>query len=146
MPNSPELDIEDIKEKIELRYPYLLVDRVVELENNRIKALKNVTVNEPFFQGHFPEPGPSVMPGTMIVEAMAQVSGLLVAQDSEKEGLGYLVGVDGARFRQKVKPGDQIELEGELEKMRSSICKVKVEVRVDEELVSEGKITLAFEA
>ncbi len=145
MPSSPELDIEDIKDKIELRYPYLLVDRVVELEANRIKALKNVTVNEPFFQGHFPEPGPSVMPGTMIVEAMAQVSGLLVSSHREAGGLGYLVGVDGARFRKKVKPGDQLELVGELEKMRSSICKVKVEARVDNELASEGEITLAFE-
>ena len=145
MPSSPELDIEDIKDKIELRYPYLLVDRVVELEANRIKALKNVTVNEPFFQGHFPEPGPSVMPGTMIVEAMAQVSGLLVSSRREAGGLGYLVGVDGARFRKKVKPGDQLELVGELAKMRSSICRVKVEARVDNELASEGEITLAFE-
>jgi len=146
VPNSFEMDIEDIKDKIELRYPYLLVDRVVELEQGRIKALKNVTVNEPFFQGHFPEPGPSVMPGTMIVEAMAQVAGLLVAGEREGEDLGYLVGVDGARFRKKVKPGDQLELIGELEKMRSSICKVKVEVLVDSELASEGEITLAFEA
>lgn len=146
MPSSSELDIEDIKDKIELRYPYLLVDRVVELEDHRIKALKNVTVNEPFFQGHFPEPGPSVMPGTMIVEAMAQVAGLLVAEDKEGEGLGYLVGIDGARFRKKVKPGDQLELIGELEKMRSSISKVKVEVLVGGELASEGEITLAFEA
>lgn len=146
MPNSSGMDIEDIKDKIELRYPYLLVDRVVELEDDRIKALKNVTVNEPFFQGHFPEPGPSVMPGTMIVEAMAQVSGLLVSSEREEGGLGYLVGVDGARFRKKVKPGDQLELVGELEKMRSSICKVKVEVRVGSELASEGEVTLAFEA
>jgi len=146
VPSSSELDIEDIKDKIELRYPYLLVDRVVELEDHRIKALKNVTVNEPFFQGHFPEPGPSVMPGTMIVEAMAQVAGLLVAEDKEGEGLGYLVGIDGARFRKKVKPGDQLELIGELEKMRSSISKVKVEVLVGGELASEGEITLAFEA
>lgn len=146
MHNSPEMDIETVKDKIELRYPYLLVDRVVELKEGRIKALKNVTINEPFFQGHFPEPGPSVMPGTMIVEAMAQVSGLLVSSDREEGGLGYLVGVDGARFRKKVTPGDQLELVGQLEKMRSSICKVKVEVKVDNELTSEGEITLAFES
>lgn len=145
MRNSPEMDIEAVKDKIELRYPYLLVDRVVELKEDRIKALKNVTINEPFFQGHFPEPGPSVMPGTMIVEAMAQVSGLLVSSDREEGGLGYLVGIDGARFRKKVKPGDQLELVGQLEKMRSSICKVKVEVNVDSELASEAEITLAFE-
>ncbi len=146
MHNSPEMDIEAVKDKIELRYPYLLVDRVVELKEDRIKALKNVTINEPFFQGHFPEPGPSVMPGTMIVEAMAQVSGLLVSSDRDDGGLGYLVGIDGARFRKKVKPGDQLVLIGQLEKFRSSICKVKVEVNVDGELASEGEITLAFEA
>lgn len=139
------MDIEEIKDAIELRYPYLLVDRIVELEDDRVKGIKNVTINEPFFQGHFPEPGPSVMPGTMIVEAMAQVAGILAGRDREETRLGYLVGVDGARFREKVIPGDQLTLEGKLERKRSSVCRVLVEASVKGELVSEAEITLAFE-
>lgn len=138
------MDIEEIKQAIELRYPYLLVDRVVERNGKKLVALKNVTINEPFFQGHFPEPGPSVMPGTMIIEAMAQVSGLLAREVLGEEGVGFLVGVDGAKFRQKVTPGDQLVLEANIDRSRSSLCKVDVEGYVNEELVSEAEITLAF--
>lgn len=140
------MDIEEIKDHISLRYPYLLIDRIVELDDERVKGIKNVTINEPFFQGHFPDPGPSVMPGTMITEAMAQVAGILVAWDREEGGLGYLVGVDDARFRQKVKPGDQLILEAKLERRRSSICKAQVKARVDGKLASEAVITLAFDS
>lgn len=139
------MDIEEIKETIALRYPYLLVDRVIECDGDKLVALKNVTVNEPFFQGHFPEPGPSVMPGTMIVEGMAQVSGLLAREVLGGEGIGYLVGVDGAKFRRKVTPGDQLVLEAEMERARSSFCKVSVDAYVDEDLVAEAQIKLAFE-
>ncbi|MBS3793178.1 3-hydroxyacyl-ACP dehydratase FabZ [Candidatus Bipolaricaulota bacterium] len=139
------MDVEEIKNRIPLRYPYLLVDRVLAFEEGKLRALKNVTINEPFFQGHFPEPGPSVMPGTMIVEAMAQVSGILAGLTTGREGLGYLVGVDGARFRKKVTPGDQLVLEAELERSRGSICRVKVSAFVEEELASEAEVTLAFE-
>ncbi|MFW6104500.1 MAG: 3-hydroxyacyl-ACP dehydratase FabZ [Candidatus Bipolaricaulota bacterium] len=139
------MDIEEIKNRIPLRYPYLLVDRVLDSEEGKLRALKNVTINEPFFQGHFPEPGPSVMPGTMIVEAMAQVSGILAGLTTDREGLGYLVGVDGARFRKKVTPGDQLVLEAKLERSRGSICRVYVSAFVEEELASEAEVTLAFE-
>lgn len=138
------MDIEEIKDAIALRYPYLLVDRVVEYDGEKLMALKNVTINEPFFQGHFPEPEPSVMPGTMIVESMAQVSGLLAREVIGSEGIGYLVGVDGAKFRRKVTPGDQLVLKAEMGRARSSLCKVDVEAYVDEELVAESEITLAF--
>ncbi|MFB6214665.1 MAG: 3-hydroxyacyl-ACP dehydratase FabZ [Candidatus Bipolaricaulia bacterium] len=138
------MDIEEIKDAIALRYPYLLVDRVIEYNGEEMVALKNVTVNEPFFQGHFPEPGPSVMPGTMIVEGMAQVSGLLARKVLGKEGIGYLVGVDGAKFRQKVTPGDQLVLKAEMNRARSNLCKVDVKASVDEEPVAEAEITLAF--
>ncbi len=139
------MDVEEIKEKIPLRYPYLLVDRVVELEGEKLRALKNVTVNEPFFQGHFPEPGPSIMPGTMIVEGMAQVAGILAQEVLGEGGMGYLVGVDKARFRNKVTPGDQIVFEGNLDRARSSICRVQVDAFVNETLVAEAGITLAFD-
>ena len=140
-----EMDIEEIKNRIPLRYPYLLVDRVLDFEEGKLRALKNVTVNEPFFQGHFPEPGPSVMPGTMIVEAMAQVSGILAGLTMNREGLGYLVGIDGARFRKKVTPGDQLVFKAELERNRGSICRVNISAFVKEELVSEAEVTLAFD-
>ena len=139
------MDIEEIKKAIELRYPYLLVDRVVEADGEELVALKNVTINEPFFQGHFPEPGPSVMPGTMIIEAMAQVSGLLARKVLGGEGIGYLVGVDGARFREKVTPGDQLVLKAQMLRARSSMCKVDVTASVDEDKVAEAEITLAFD-
>ncbi|MBS3765113.1 3-hydroxyacyl-ACP dehydratase FabZ [Candidatus Bipolaricaulota bacterium] len=139
------MDIEEIKDNIALRYPYLLVDRIIDIDGDEVKGIKNVTINEPFFQGHFPDPGPSVMPGTMIIEAMAQVAGVLVAQGREEDGLGYLVGVDEARFRKKVKPGDQLLLEAKLKRKRSSIRKVRVEAKVEEELASEAEITLAFD-
>ncbi len=139
------MDIEEIKEAIELRYPYLLVDRVMEIDGESIRALKNVTVNEPFFQGHFPEPGPSVMPGTMIVEGMAQVAGILARQKLGGEGIGFLVGIDGARFREKVTPGDQLVFAGEINRARSSICRVAVEGSVDGETVAEAEITLALD-
>jgi len=140
-----KMNIEEIKDKIELRYPYLLVDRVTEREGDKLVALKNVTINEPFFQGHFPEPGPSVMPGTMIVEGMAQVSGLLAREVLGGEGIGYLVGVDGAKFRGKVTPGDQLVLKAEMKRARSKMCKVGVKGYVDEDLVAEAEITLAFD-
>ncbi|MFB6290731.1 MAG: 3-hydroxyacyl-ACP dehydratase FabZ [Candidatus Bipolaricaulia bacterium] len=138
------MDIEEIKNKINLRYPYLLVDRVVECNEEKLVALKNVTINEPFFQGHFPEPGPSVMPGTMILEGMAQVSGILAQEVLGEEEIGYLVGVDGAKFRRKVTPGDQLEFRAEMKRARANLCKVAVRAYVGEELSAEATITLAF--
>ncbi|MCE5232135.1 MAG: 3-hydroxyacyl-ACP dehydratase FabZ [Mizugakiibacter sp.] len=114
-PAAPLLDVESIQRLLPHRYPFLLVDRVVALEPNaRITALKNVTVNEPFFQGHFP--GHPVMPGVLIIEALAQASGLLVQLSAGPDGnqdnpLFYLVKVDKARFTAPVVPGDQLMLE-----------------------------------
>jgi len=138
------MNIEEIKKRIILRYPYLLVDRVLTMGEDEIFAIKNVTINEPFFQGHFPDPYPSVMPGTMIIEGMAQVSGILTSNGLEGEKLGYLVGVDNAKFRNQVKPGDQLTYSGQLAKSRGKLFKVEVEAKVDEELAASAMITLAY--
>ncbi|MBS3812539.1 3-hydroxyacyl-ACP dehydratase FabZ [Candidatus Bipolaricaulota bacterium] len=139
------MDIEEIKEKVILRYPYLLVDRVEEIRGERITAIKNVTINEPFFQGHFPEPHPSVTPGTMIIEGMAQVAGLLAGEKIGDEELGYLVGVDNAKFKRQVTPGDQIVYRGELDRSRKNIYRVNVEARVEDTIAASALITLAYE-
>ncbi|MCX6099349.1 MAG: 3-hydroxyacyl-[acyl-carrier-protein] dehydratase FabZ, partial [Candidatus Bipolaricaulota bacterium] len=100
-------DIEAIRRRIPLRFPYLMIDRILEEGPGRVVALKNVTIGEPFFQGHFPEPSPAIMPGTLVLEAMAQTAAFLVPADGDSPTLGYLVGVEAARFRRKVVPGDQ---------------------------------------
>ncbi len=140
-----EMDIEEIKDRIILRYPYLLVDRVEEISKEEVTAIKNVTINEPFFQGHFPEPHPSVMPGTMIIEGMAQVAGLLAGQNVEEEDLGYLVGVDDARFKRQVKPGDRIFFSGKLDRARRNIFRVEIKANVEGETAATALITLAYE-
>ena len=126
------MDIHQIIKKLPHRYPFLLVDRVVEYEKDvRIKALKNVTINEPFFNGHFP--GHPVMPGVLIVEALAQACGLLIflsAQEKNSKRLFYLVKVDNAKFSALVVPGDQLILDVELRrtirKMGQFVCKAYV--------------------
>ena len=110
--STNSFDIEDILEFLPHRYPFLLVDRIVEFEKDRrIVGIKNVTINEPFFQGHFP--GSPVMPGVLIIESMAQVGGFLVFKTlSEREGkLVYFMGIEHARFRKPVRPGDQLRME-----------------------------------
>jgi len=102
--------------------------------------LKNVTINEPFFQGHFPEPLPAVMPGTLILEAMAQTAAFLLARDGRGEG--YLVGVDEARFRRKVIPGDRLILTARVLRMRTGLLKAQVDARVDDELAASAVISL----
>jgi len=139
-----EMNIEEIKDKLVLRYPYLLVDRVISLEQDSIKAMKNVTINEPFFQGHFPEPYPSVMPGTMIIEGMAQVAGLLTESQTTGQTLGYLVGVEDAKFRKQIKPGDQITYNGKIKRSKGAIYKVEVTAKVDGKLAASSVITLAY--
>jgi 3-hydroxyacyl-[acyl-carrier-protein] dehydratase len=114
------LEIDRIMAMLPHRYPFLLVDRVLEFtENNRLRALKNVSINEPFFQGHFP--GHPVMPGVLIIEALAQASGLLVQLSTKRDGsaqpLYYLVKVDKAKFTRIVVPGDQLTLDVELKRM-----------------------------
>ncbi len=133
-------DIEGIRKALPLRYPYLMIDRILREEEGLVVALKNVTINEPFFQGHFPEPLPAVMPGTLILEAMAQTAAFLLARDMRGEG--YLVGVDEARFRRKVVPGDRLILTARVLRMRTGLVKAQVEARVDDELAASAVISL----
>ena len=134
-------DISSILEIMPHRYPFLLVDRIIDLEpGKKVVGIKNVTINEPFFQGHFPNH--PIMPAVLIVEAMAQVGGvLLLSSVDEPEGkLVYFSGIDGARFRQPVTPGDQLRFELELVKLRGPICKMRGTAWVDGKLVAEANL------
>ncbi len=124
------------------RYPFLLVDRIKELEpDRRIVGIKNVSVNEPFFQGHFP--GRPVMPGVLIIEAMAQVGGVLAFKSVTTAGkpVVYLTGIDGAKFRRPVVPGDQLRFEVDLLRKRPPFWKMQAKAFVDDELVCEAEVT-----
>jgi len=136
-------DIAAIKEFLPHRYPFLLVDRILEMDDTRIVGLKNVTANEPFFQGHFPQK--AVMPGVLIIEAMAQVAGVLIAKKTEDSHtkLMLLAAVDGARFRRPVEPGDQLRIEAVLTTMRRTAAKVTGKVTVDGKLVAEAQLMCA---
>lgn len=127
------------------RYPFLLVDRVIEVSEDRTRAvaIKNVTANEPYFQGHFPER--AIMPGVLIVEALAQAGGAaLLDKASESGKLAMLAGLDGFRFRRPVVPGDTLRLEVELVKLRGPIGRIKGRALVDGEVAAEGEITFAL--
>jgi len=137
------LDIERIRQSLPHRYPFLMIDRVLEREEGRVVALKNVTVNEPHFLGHFPEPFGAVMPGVLIIEAMAQTAAFLVPGGDKQEAReGYLVGVDKARFRRKVVPGDQLRIEAELVRTKRELLQTRATVSVDGELAASATITL----
>ena len=141
----PVLDILDIQKILPHRYPFLLVDRIIELEpNKRVVGLKNVTVNEPFFQGHFP--GDPVMPGVLVIEAMAQVGGvaLLAGTNGNKGKIMYLAGIDNARFRKPILPGDQIRFEVEVLYNRQKIAKFKGKALVNGQLSMEAEISCAL--
>ncbi|HEX4510047.1 MAG TPA: 3-hydroxyacyl-ACP dehydratase FabZ [Burkholderiaceae bacterium] len=143
MSAAMQMDIHQILKKLPHRYPFLLVDRVVEYEKDvRIKAIKNVTMNEPFFGGHFPTR--PVMPGVMMLEALAQASALLSFSSEDKEAQGdtlyYFVGIDGARFKRVVEPGDQLVLESRIERARGGIYKYAVRATVDGELAVEAQL------
>jgi UDP-3-O-[3-hydroxymyristoyl] N-acetylglucosamine deacetylase/3-hydroxyacyl-[acyl-carrier-protein] dehydratase len=136
------LDIVEIQKLLPHRYPFLLVDRILELEpGKRAVGLKNVSMNETFFQGHFP--GHPVMPGVLILEALAQVGGVavLAARDGDNSKIQYLAGIDEARFRKPVKPGDQLRLEVEVTLLRTKICKLSAKALVDGQVVTEAQIT-----
>lgn len=141
---TPALDIGAIIDHLPHRYPFLLVDRVLEIEpEKRILAIKNVTINEPFFQGHFP--GHPIMPGVLIVEAMAQAGGLLLLNLlSSSTQVVYFLGLDDVRFRRPVLPGDQLELEVEITQMRSNVFKMRGVSRVGGEVVAEGNMMARF--
>jgi beta-hydroxyacyl-ACP dehydratase FabZ len=134
------LDIDEIRDILPHRFPMLLVDRIVELEAERIVGVKNVTANEPFFMGHFPEF--PVMPGVLIVEAMAQVAGVLVLKQIEdrKNKLVLLATVDEARFRRPVRPGDQLRIEMVLIKRKASVAKMRGKATVDGVVVAEAEM------
>jgi beta-hydroxyacyl-ACP dehydratase FabZ len=134
------LDIHAIRALLPHRYPMLLVDRIVELEKERIVGIKNVTANEPFFQGHFPEF--PVMPGVLIIEAMAQTAGVLVlGQIPDRENkLVFLVSVERAKFRKPVVPGDQLRMEAIITKNKISVAKITAKATVDGVLVAEADL------
>ena len=137
------MDIHQILEKLPHRYPFLLVDRVLEVEvGKRIKALKNVSINEPFFMGHFPHR--PVMPGVLMLEALAQAAALLSFADrnlqSDKNTVIYFVGIDGARFKRPVEPGDQLLLEVDVDRAKGGIHKFNARGRVGEELACEAQL------
>lgn len=138
------LTANQIQEILPHRYPFLLVDRITELEvGKRAKGFKNVTVNEEFFQGHFP--GYSVMPGVLIIEAMAQVGGVaLLSSDDFKGRIVFLTGVDNARFKRQVIPGDILTMEVEFVKLRGTMGKGHGRVTVGDELVCEADILFAI--
>ena len=139
------LNAEQIMGLLPHRYPFALVDRVLEhVPGERAVAIKNVTINEPHFQGHFP--GRPLMPGVLIVEAMAQVGGLIVTQMPDlPQGLFVFAGIDGVRFRRPVVPGDQLRITGELLSLkRKRVGKVKAEATVDGQLVCSGELMFSL--
>ena len=135
-----ELNIQDILKRLPHRYPFLLVDRVVEVEiGKRLRALKNVTMNEPHFQGHFP--GFPVMPGVLIIEALAQAAAILAFVSEDKYGENaavYFAGIDKARFRRPVTPGDQLELIANVSRRRSGMWQMETAALVDGEEVASA--------
>lgn len=135
------LDVNEIQKILPHRYPFLFVDAIVEMERlKRVVGIKNVTMNESHFQGHFP--GKPIMPGVLIIEAMAQTGGLLLLQEvpDRENKLLYFVAVDGARFRRPVVPGDQLKLEIKVMSWRGDFCKLEGRATVDGQLAAEATL------
>jgi 3-hydroxyacyl-[acyl-carrier-protein] dehydratase len=141
------MDVNEILGMLPHRYPFMLVDRILEvdIENQKIVGYKNLTFNEPFFQGHFPtEP---IMPGVMQLEAMAQVAGILLNKVNEREGaIAYFMAIDKAKFRRKVVPGDKLRMEVEVTRMRSRMATVSGKAYVGDELASQAQLMFGYGA
>jgi beta-hydroxyacyl-ACP dehydratase FabZ len=141
-----EFDIQSILETLPHRYPFLLVDRIIAFEKDkRIVGLKNVTINEPFFQGHFPDV--PIMPGVLIVEALGQAGGVLVIQSRPSESQGkkiFFMGFDKVRFRKPVVPGDQLRLELDMLHFRTRAVKMAGVAKVDGSIVAEAQLMAAY--
>lgn len=137
------IDIKTIQQILPHRYPFLLVDRIVEASPSKIVGIKNVTINEPFFQGHFP--GHPIMPGVLIIEAMAQVGGVGALNMKDNLGkLAYFLSIDNARFRKPVLPGDVLRIEVDLLKTKLSVMKIHAVAKVDGEVAAEADLMFAF--
>ncbi|RJF71004.1 3-hydroxyacyl-[acyl-carrier-protein] dehydratase FabZ [Deinococcus cavernae] len=133
--------IQDVLKMLPHRYPFILVDRVLSAANGEVHAIKNVTINEPFFVGHFPaEP---VMPGVLITEALAQASMFCMREEMQPGRIGYLAGIEGARFKRKVIPGDQLHLHAKLEFLRRGLGKTVCRAEVDGVVAAEATILFA---
>ena len=141
-----QYDIQAIMKSIPHRYPFLLIDRVIKLvAGEEIVAIKNVTINEPFFQGHFP--GNPIMPGVLIIEAMAQAGGILAYESVPPENrsrIVYFMGMDKVKFRKPVVPGDQLHFEVKILKIRSKVVKTHGTAKVDNKLVAEAELMASF--
>ncbi|AZT89876.1 3-hydroxyacyl-ACP dehydratase FabZ [Caldicellulosiruptor changbaiensis] len=137
-------DVTGILQILPHRYPFLLVDRIIEIEEGKkAKGIKNVTINEPFFQGHFP--GNPVMPGVLIVEAMAQVGAVAILSKEEFKGkTPFFAGIDKVRFKKVVRPGDVLLIETELISLKGYIGKAKATAYVEDEIVCEGELLFAI--
>ena len=143
MSKTAAIDINQIMRLLPHRYPFLLVDRVLEfIPKQSITAIKNVTINEPFFQGHFPDF--PVMPGVLIIEALAQTAALLTFSEKKQEdAVYYFAGIDGARFKKPVLPGDQLVMVATYQREKAGIYKFHVKATVDGEVAAEADITCA---
>jgi 3-hydroxyacyl-[acyl-carrier-protein] dehydratase len=134
------MDISEIQDLLPHRYPFLLIDRITELEpDKKIAGFKNVTINEPFFQGHFP--GQPIMPGVLIIEAMAQIAGILAYKSGVKGDTIYFMSIERAKFRKPVVPGDQLEFNIKVLQRRNNVWKFSGEAFVGDKLVSEVDFT-----
>lgn len=138
-----QLNIDEIKDILPLRYPYLMVDRVLQLNDDSIKTLKNVTIDEPYFQGHFPDPHEAIMPGTLMVEALAQSAAILSTNQLQGESLGFLTGVDNARFRHQVIPGDQLVCQVRLLQSKKNLFRTQGKATVKDEVAVEAELLLS---